>query len=196
MCQQDINTNTFYYIFTKGKDVMKRKIYIGFVIFTILSWGGVNYANYYINHNLTEQTIRENVEFIDQAVDDISTEQKNLKETEAVLENLPKGVNPFISEMSTVAPNIDLKDASQPDNTLVSELRQRINKLEMEKQEYMASKTHIVQTVADRMNIFKWDIKNPLLNVVILPLVLYFGKRVLDIIFRLISNEIFEEENS
>jgi len=176
---------------------MKKKLYIVLVIFTVVAWGGLNYANYQINQNETKQLVKENMEFINTAVGDIDHKTESLEKTKDALESLqPSKIIIKDKEVGELVEKSLVSNGTFSENKLVEELERRINKLEKEKMEYLSEKPYIEKSIFEKMNIFKMDIQNPFINVVILPLILYLGKKILDILFRLLSNEIFEEEGA
>lgn len=165
---------------------MKKKLYIGLLIFTILSWGGLNYANYSINTNEQKVMVIENGSFIDEVVNDISIEQQHLESTQMVKDPL--------NELVGIPKTLDKSKMSVGETPAhFVEIQLEINELEKEKVEYLEEKKTLRMVISKQLGVFNgWDINNPLVNIVILPLLLYFGKKVLDLLFRLFSREIFE----
>ena len=169
---------------------MKKKLYIGLVLFTVLSWGGINYFNYNINAIQQRHLVTENEHFIDQAVDDISRQQLNISETKTLI-SLPHKSKSLPSDIVTLMPPTAYE---YPSSSQESPLQLEINELQQEKMEYLTEKKALSTTIYKQMGIFKgWDVKNPFVNVVILPLLLYLGKKILDLLFMKFSKEIFDE---
>ena len=101
---------------------------------------------------------------------------------------------------SIPSPSPSTSDVSPPtitdlevlsDNPMVDELQSRIDELEKEKMEYKNEKSIIITEILDVVKLMKWDIGNPLINIVMLPLLLYIGKKILDILFKIFDKKLF-----
>ena len=172
------------------------KNYLIAVVVLLVLWGGFNFYNYTTNQQVAQASIQENIEFIDDVVDEISTKQQSLRLVQRTLVDVSNN-----HKMASIpSPSPSTSDVSPPtitdlevlsDNPMVDELQSRIDELEKEKMEYKNEKSIIITEILDVVKLMKWDIGNPLINIVMLPLLLYIGKKILDILFKIFDKKLF-----
>ena len=153
---------------------------IGLTVFCV--WAGANYYNYTVNQQQAQVQITENVTMIDDTVLDIEMEQHSLERVQRRLETPPpsSGITNSLSRLHspnavapTMAPTVVVNDA----------LQDRIDQLEAEKKQLEAEKKEIVIDIQSFYDIFTFGAGNPMVNIVVLPLLFYVGKRTLGILF-------------
>lgn len=134
----------------------------------------------------TQSHIQENVEFIDTVVSEITDEQKELGSVQQILVGASQQrIQPLLITGGG-------GDTSTPvETSMYDELQRRIDVLEKEKVEYESDKHSIIQDVMSVAKLFKWNIDNPLINIVILPLLLYINKKILDLVFNILNKKLF-----
>ncbi len=159
---------------------MKNNLYyiIG-ALLLVITWLGINYINYTDNQTSAKAEIQSNVDFINEVVFEIDIEQRSLE-----------GVQKTLTKMSIPS------EGGHINSPLHNELQKRIDALETEKVGYEEEKGIITKEIMDYVKLMKWNTGNPLINIVILPLLLYFGKKSLDVLFKLFEKKIFEEEEA
>jgi len=156
--------------------MIKKIVYFVVFLCMIGGWSGYNYSNYLETQSQAKETIKENFQMIDSTVDNINQEQRKLEMVqEAFGEN---------SELAPAVPGASAGFMSKPfafegeplneiKNPMYVELQKRIQELEKEKERYRNEKSIIAKEILGVITLFKWDIENPLINIVILPLLVY-----------------------
>lgn len=180
----------------KGFSIVKFLTYLTVGLCILGGWGYVNYTNYTVKEQRA-QVISENVTIINEVVEEIETEQQMLRMEQRVAppsEPMPSRF-PMLSRESAPLTAV----APSPPNTSsrFDALEARILELEEEKEVLKAEKTDIKNQVTEMLSIFKLDYESPLVNAIVIPVILYFMKKMFDLIFARIEERLhhrFEEE--
>ena len=185
----------------KKFNVIKFLTYLTFGLCILGGWGYVNYTNYTIQQH-QQQSLSENVVMITDEVQNIEVEQDILRHVQTSIpfeRNVAPIGAPFLAlEMPDGA--VASAQPPPPDNRISDArfdlLEERILELEAEKEELKAEKTDIKAQIAEMFSIFKLDYENPMVNALVIPVLLYFFKRLFDLIFNRIEERLhhrFEE---
>jgi hypothetical protein len=172
----------------KKFNVIKFTTYLITGLFLFSVWAGANYYNYISNAELAQVEKNVNVEMIVETVEDIEMEQMELRMEQRVALTPPPRPNAMvIPPMSRYdgsdEPTRSVAPSPPAPSPVVDELQERIDELEAEKAELLTEKKQIVLDIDDLYSIFKLDVGNPMINIVVLPLLLYVGRRILKILF-------------
>ena len=165
----------------KKFNIIKFFTYLTIGLCILGSWGYLNYANYTIKEHLAQVQIVENVTMINETVEDIEIKQDMLRTEQRVapvpmlaLESAPTTVNRF------------------------DRLERRIIELEKEKAELKSEKIDIKARIREAFSLFKFDYENPMVNAIGIPILLYFFKKLFDLVFARFEERLshnFEEEH-
>lgn len=143
---------------------------VGLIFFG--AWATYNYTTYVTNEKVAQVQIAENNQIINETVADIEVEQQTLQNIQRVMAPPP----PISSGMAMSIPDND---------PVVDELQARIDKLEEDKKALEKERSYIKKTILDSFNVFKGiRTDNPLVNAIIIPIFLYFMKKLIDLLFR------------
>lgn len=149
-------------------------IFIGIVL--VSGWSYINYTNYVKTNQSISAQISLNNDLVNSSVMDIEVEQRLLRDVQRVYSHMKSSTDS------------DLMREPSPE---IVELQSRINKLESEKQRYLSKKNFINKKIRKNMTLFKMDEKNPIINIVLLPLLAYFFKKIVDLGFRRLEKKFF-----
>lgn len=153
------------------------------------TWGGYNYNNYSYSEEVANTAISEEVVVIEESVEAIETEQQVLRQVQHIYSKEDRGNKSRFSALMEESPVASAAPA--PENPIVDELESRIEELENEKIALEESKTSIINEIREFTSIFKLNANNPMINIVVLPLLLYGGKKLLDILFKYLDKKVF-----
>lgn len=180
----------------KKFSIVKFITYLTIGLCVLGSWGYVNYTNYTVNEHRAQVEITENVTMINEVVEEIEIEQNMLRMEQQVAPPETHAMRlPPMSRESRAPASV----APTPPNTSsrFDALEARILELEAEKEELKAEKMDIKEQIKETFNLFKLDYENPMVNAVVIPVLLYFLKKLLDLGFARIEERLhhnFEEE--
>ena len=167
---------------------------VGLMLFG--GWGYVNYMNYEMSQQEAQVQINENYAMIDEEIDNINMEQTSLRHVQQVYVEPPAPM--YAPLMSKSAPSgvVNKSMSRAPANVepIVDALQDRIDELEVEKLEYKEEKGRIATEIEGVMTLFKVDIKNPMINIVLLPVFGYGLRRFLKLIFDKLEERFLHHE--
>jgi len=177
------------------KKIIQWAKYVSYLCVAVIILGGWSYGNY-INYEDVQQQIavkvQDNTVLIDDAVANIEKEQRQLEFVQEVYE-------PALT-MSMEAPSspsgAHIKSMSRSPASVVDVLQDRIDALEAEKLAYVYDKKNLVDEIEDVISLFNIDIKNPLINFVIVPFFGYAGKRGIKMIFDALEEKLLDHEET
>ena len=167
---------------------------VGLMLFG--GWGYVNYMNYEVSQQEAQVQINENNVMIDEEIDHINMEQNQLRQVQMVWSEPPAPMYAPLMSKSAPSGAVNKSVSRAPANAdpMYNELQERIDELEAEKIEYKEEKGRIASEIEDVMSLFTVDIKNPMINIVLLPVFGYGLRRFLKLIFDKLEEKFLHHE--
>lgn len=181
----------------KRLNIYRIATYIFFVVMVVGAWGSYNYINYLRVEHAKEMEIKENVNMIKETVNDINKIQTRLSiEQNEIINEIVSNAPPAASAERTIPENNhthyrERRPIYDPEEGInrINELQDKIDRLEAEKIQFEQDKYDISKQIQNVFTVFKLNASNPLINVIFLPLVGYFLKKLIDFGFARIEEK-------
>lgn len=176
--------------------------YLAVGLFVFGTWATYNYSTYVAQEQEAEKEIAVNVAMIEETVNEINVEQRELRMVQEVYREPPamsmemESPRSGYGGMTEAAPAPPAARAPASVDPVEIELQARIDSLEAEKEELLQEKHYIKQAILDSVSVFKGvKVDNPLVNAIIIPIFLYIMKKLLDFGFRRLEDW-YEEKHA